>query len=173
MKIPTVEQVELVRLRIGCKVPVGPVDHLDARPHPPSEREQAYARGQAEPGVRVPERQKNLVRLQQALEALNARRPDGQPLQVADLDPQRDGVVEMTNDAGTIKIVPQPAGTRGYDDLRRRANREPLGHGLRPQVANPADLVRMLEAREQAPDRLVLETMRRVLELERSLRLRR
>jgi hypothetical protein len=41
---------------------------------------------------------------------------------------------------------PEPAGTRGYDDLRRRAEREPLGRGLRPQVASADDLARMLGA---------------------------
>jgi hypothetical protein len=43
-------------------------------------------------------------------------------------------------------LVPEPAGTRGYDDLRRRAEREPLGRGLRPQVASADDLARMLGA---------------------------
>ena len=76
-------------------------------------------------------------------------------------------MIALTSDAGEIKIVPEPAGVRGYDDLRHRANREPLGHGLRPQVASPGELVRMLEALDRQPDVLVLETMRRVLELER------
>ena len=78
--------------------------------------------------------------------SLNARRVDGQPLDVSDLDPQREPVIELTSDAGEIKIVPEPAGTRGYEDLRVRANREALGHGLRPAVASPGDLVRMIEA---------------------------
>jgi hypothetical protein len=69
---------------------------------------------------------------------------------------------------GEIKIVTEPTGTRGYEDLRFRANREPLGHGVRPSVASPADLVRMMEALDRQPYPLVLETMRRVLELERS-----
>src|SRR5437762_1741278 len=81
-------------------------------------------------------------------------------------DPQREPVIELTSDAGQIKIVPEPAGTRGYEDLRIRANHEALGHGIRPLVANPGDLVRMLESRDRQPDPLVLETMRRVIELE-------
>lgn len=114
-------------------------------------------------------RPENLRRLDQALEHLNARRTDGQPLALDRLDPQREPVIELESDAGEIKIVPEPAGTRGYEDLRFRANREPLGHGVRPSVASPGDLVRMLEALDRQPDPLVIETMRRVLELERSL----
>ena len=32
----------------------------------------------------------------------------------------------------------EPAGTRGYDDLRHRATREPIGEGLRPPSPTPA-----------------------------------
>jgi hypothetical protein len=115
----------------------------------------------------------SLRRLGRALESLNARRVDGQPLDVTDLDPKREPVIELTSDAGLIKIVPEPAGTRGYEDLRFRANRERLGHGVSPSVASPGDLVRMMEALDRQPDPLVLETMRRVLELERSLTIER
>lgn len=115
----------------------------------------------------------SLHRLGQALANLNARRLDGQPLDISDLDPRREPVIELTSDAGEIKIVPEPAGTRGYEDLRFRANREPLGHGVRPSVAAPGDLVRMLESLERTPDPLVLETMRRMLELKRSLQIER
>jgi hypothetical protein len=104
---------------------------------------------------------------------LHARRVDGKPLELDELEPERESVLELESDAGEIKIVPEPAGTRGYDDLRHRANREPLGRGLRPSVASPGDLVRMLEALGREPDPLVLETMRRVLELERSLTIER
>lgn len=115
----------------------------------------------------------NLSRLGRALDSLNARRADGQPLDLTDLDPQREPVIELTSDAGQIKIVPEPAGTRGYEDLRFRANRERLGHGARPSVASPGDLVRMMEALGREPDPLVIETMRRVLELDRSLTIER
>jgi hypothetical protein len=115
----------------------------------------------------------SLRRLGRALTSLNARRVDGQPLDVTDLDPQREPVLELTSRTGEIKIVPEPAGTRGYEDLRFRANHEALGHGVRPAVASPGDLVRMMEALDRQRDPLVLETMRRVLELERSLTLER
>jgi len=83
------------------------------------------------------------------------------------------GSVFAPSDHGQIKIVPEPAGTRGYEDLRVRANRERLGHGVRPSVASPGDLVRMMEALDRQPDPLVLETMRRVLEIDRAPRIER
>jgi len=113
-------------------------------------------------------RPQNLERLEQALETLNARRRDGQPLALGDLDPSREPVLELESDVGEIKIVPQPAGTRGYDDLRHRAMREHLGEGLRPDVAGAGDLVRMLEA-HGAADAITMDTMRRVIELDRGL----
>ena len=86
------------------------------------------------------------------------------------LDPTRTRSSSSASDAGEIKIVLEPAGTRGYDDLRRRATREPIGEGLRPLVADPGDLVRMLEAqaasrpardRDDAPRRLADEVSTR------------
>lgn len=112
--------------------------------------------------------ERNLERLQQALEHMNARRTDGKPLDVNELDPQREPVVVLESDAGEIKIVPQPTGTRGHDDLRHRARRESLGEGLRPDVASASDLVRMLEA-HGATDAIPLETLRRLVELDRGM----
>src|SRR5262245_26518078 len=84
----------------------------------------------------------NLRRLDLALRDVNARRSDGSP-PVVDAD---FSVLELETDAGELKIVREPAGTRGYDDLRRRASREPLGRGLRPRVASLDDHARMLAA---------------------------
>jgi hypothetical protein len=78
-------------------------------------------------------------------------------------------VLELASDAGDIKVVLEPAGTRGYDDLRRRAGHEPIGEGLRPAVADPGDLVRMLESLGREHDRIVIETMHRAIELDRGL----
>jgi hypothetical protein len=115
-------------------------------------------------------RPQNLEKLQRVLETLNARRPDGKPLDVTGLDPERESVIVLESDAGEIKIVPAPAGTRGQDDLRHRARRESLGDGLRAEVASAGDLVRMLEAQGVA-DPITIETMRRVIELDRGLEL--
>jgi|tagenome__1003787_1003787.scaffolds.fasta_scaffold20757949_4 hypothetical protein len=114
-------------------------------------------------------RQKNLDRLQTALENLNAKRVDRKPLDLSEEDLGREPVLELKSAAGEIKIVLEPAGTRGYDDLRHRADHEPIGEGLRPAVADPGDLVRMLEALGRDTDRLTIETMQRALELDRGL----
>jgi hypothetical protein len=116
-------------------------------------------------------RAQNLERLERALESLEARRTDGKPLDVSHLDPDRQPVVELESRAGEIKIVPEPAGTRGYDDLRHRRTRLPLGEGLRPDVASPGDLVRMLESLGREQDIPTVAMMRRVVELDRGLEL--
>jgi len=113
-------------------------------------------------------RDENVRRLDLALEDLSARRPGGRPL-VFEKDLVRDPVLELKTEAGALKIVPEPAGTRGYDDVRRRATREPLGQGLRPSVASPDDHARMLAALDREQDRLPLQTMQRLIELEREL----
>jgi hypothetical protein len=113
-------------------------------------------------------REGNPRRLGLALEDLNARRRDGKPF-VVDEDLASEPVLELRTDAGEMKIVPEPAGTRGYDDLRRAATREPLGSGLRPSVASVGDLARMLAALGREQDLAPLRTLRRLAELEREL----
>jgi hypothetical protein len=107
----------------------------------------------------------NLRRLKEALGELHAARVDGQELQF-DAEPL-DPVVELRSDAGELKIVPEPLGTRGYDDLRRAASREPLGQGVRPRVASTGDLARMLGVRGEEADLARLRMLRRLIALER------
>jgi hypothetical protein len=78
-------------------------------------------------------------------------------------------VVELDTRAGELKLVLEPAGTRGYDDLRRRAEREPLGQGLRPQIASTDDLARMLGALQRDQDVERLLRLRRLMTLDRQL----
>lgn len=111
-------------------------------------------------------REENLSRLDQALDDLDARLTDGEPL---DLRNMTGPVVDLETRAGKLKLVPEPAGTRGYDDLRRRADREPLGHGLRPQIASADDLARMLGALDREQDAERLLRLRRLMNLERGL----
>lgn len=113
-------------------------------------------------------REDNLSRLENALDDLEARRADGKDLELADT---REPVIELETRAGTLALVPEPAGTRGYDDLRRHASREPLGRGLRPQVASPGDLARMLGALDREDEIETLLRLRRLIELERRLTL--
>ncbi len=95
-------------------------------------------------------REENLGRLGLALEDLDARRADGMPLAL-ERDLEQLPLLELETDAGELKIVPEPAGTGGYDDVRRAARREPLGQGVRPQVASLGDQARMLAAPRTRP----------------------
>jgi hypothetical protein len=113
-------------------------------------------------------REENVRRLGLALDELNARRPDGKSL-VVERDLARQPVLELQTDAGELKVVREPEGTRGYDDLRRRATREPIGRGLRPSVASPDDHARMLAALDREQDQVPRQTMQRLMELEREL----
>ena len=115
-------------------------------------------------------REENLRRLGLALEELGARRPDGKPPVLERDLVGRGGVLEFETDAGELKVVPEPSGTRGYDDLRRRAERPPLGQGLRPAVASIDDHARMLAAFDREQDRKSLAVLQRLIELEHSLR---
>lgn len=110
----------------------------------------------------------NLRRLEEALSELDARRQDGNEVTAADLEGEP---VELVTDRGEIKLIAEPIGTRGYDDLRRAATREPLGRGLRPPVASIDDLARMLAARGREHDRAKLRQLRQLAELERGLAL--
>ena len=101
----------------------------------------------------------NLRRLSVALDELGA--PD---VEISTNEPTSVGTSR-----GELRIVPLPAGTRGYDDLRRAATREPLGQGLRPAVASKGDLARMLSALGREEDVEKLRQLRRLIELEREL----
>jgi hypothetical protein len=108
----------------------------------------------------------NLRKLDAALDELAARHPDGRQVAAEDLENQP---LELFTDRGELKIIAEPVGTSGYDDLRRAATREPLGRGLRPSVASIDDLARMLAARGREEDRAKLRALRRLAEIERGL----
>lgn len=113
-------------------------------------------------------RPENLRRLDAALRDLHATRPDGRALAINEDTIAAQPVLELATEHGELKIVPEPMGTRGYDDLRRAATREPLGRGVRPSVASIGDLARMVSAlgdEERLPQ---LMQLRRLVELERA-----
>jgi hypothetical protein len=110
-------------------------------------------------------RAENLRRLDTALAELHAAPADVSEATVADRGSPQAIHVLMT-DFGELKAVSQPSGTGGYDDLRRAATREPLGHGLRPSVASVGDLSRMLSALGRGEDTPKILAMRRLAELE-------
>jgi transcriptional regulator with XRE-family HTH domain len=108
----------------------------------------------------------NLSRLTRALADLEAERLDGELLEPASLG---EGVVELRTSAGELKLVPRPAGSHGYDDLRWQAAREALGRGVRPQVGSPGDLARMLGALDREEELETLLRLRRLIVLDRKL----
>jgi hypothetical protein len=114
-------------------------------------------------------RGENLRRLALALDDLDARALNGERPEL-NRDLVRGPVLELRTDTGELKIVSEPAGTRGgYDDLRRAATREPIGKGLRPRVASIGDLARMLAALGRGQDLPPLQQLRTLAELERTL----
>lgn len=111
-------------------------------------------------------REENVNRLAQALDALAAERVDGKKL---DASPERlaeEPVLALRTDHGELKVVPEPAGTRGYDDLRWHATGEHIGKGLRPRVASVDDLARMVAALGREEEMPQLLQLRRLAELE-------
>jgi hypothetical protein len=110
-------------------------------------------------------REENLRRLDAALAELGARRPDGSQPSLAESE-AREPIIELTTERGELKIIPEPTGTRGYEDLRRAATREHIGQGLRPAVASVGDLSRMLAALGRDDDMSKLLDLRRLAELE-------
>ena len=115
-------------------------------------------------------RSENLRRLALALEDLDASRGDGKPIVLDEMTIRDEPPLQLRSPAGELKVVPEPAGTRGgYDDLRRAATREPIGKGHRPSVASTADLARMLAALGREADMPKLIALRRLQGLERTL----
>lgn len=104
-------------------------------------------------------RSENLRRLEEALGELGAGETE--------IDAEQP--TTLATPYGELRVVPMPAGTRGYDDLRRAAVREPLGQGLRPAVASKGDLARMLSALGREEDAENLRQLRRLIELEHEL----
>ena len=113
-----------------------------------------------------PMREETLRRLDLALEELGARRTDRKKLAPLQNDPSPEPVLALATDRGELKIVPQPEGTGGYDDLRRAATREYLGKGVRSSIASVGDLARMISALGREDDIPKLMAMRRIAELE-------
>jgi hypothetical protein len=113
-------------------------------------------------------REDNLRRLEAALQDIGGKREDGNALTLDHKTITAQPVIELATEGGKVKVVPTPAGTRGYDDLRRKAAREPLGRGVRPSVASIGDLARMLSALDHEQRLPELMQLRKLVELERS-----
>jgi len=66
---------------------------------------------------------------------------------------------------GVLDLVYLPAGTRGYDDLRRQAVELDLGTGRPLLVASLIDVIRMKEAAGRPKDEATLPALRQTLEV--------
>jgi hypothetical protein len=110
-------------------------------------------------------REENVRRLTRALDELTESSTDGVEADVLSTGEP----LTVATRAGAVTLVPQPWGTRGYDDIRIRGNRENLGRGVRPQLASLVDLTRMLEASRRSEDAERLRRLRRLMELDRQL----
>ena len=73
----------------------------------------------------------------------------------------------LDTSAGPLDLVFVPAGTQGYDDLRRNALSVDLGTGRPTLVASLGDVIRMKEASNREKDRAQLPALRRTLEIVR------
>jgi hypothetical protein len=69
---------------------------------------------------------------------------------------------------GSLDLVFAPAGTQGYEDLRRDALLVDLGTERPVLVASLRDVIRMKEASNREKDRAQLPALRRTLELIRA-----
>ena len=112
-------------------------------------------------------RDENLRRLGNVLEALDGNSTDGGPVRMDTLN--ADEPLHVQTRAGEVRVIATPWGTRGYDDIRIRANRENLGQAVRPPIASVVDLTRMLEASHRPEDAERLHRLRRMMELEHEL----
>ena len=114
----------------------------------------------------------NLERLAAALRALDARirteqTPGGVPFArsagfLRNLGP--DGILNLTTRAGALDVSFTPAGTAGYDDLKRDAVEMDASKGVSILVASLADVIRSKSAADREKDRLALPRLHELLE---------
>ena len=79
----------------------------------------------------------------------------------------------LTTSVGDLDLCFEPAGTRGYDDLRRHALELDLGSGAPVLIASLADVIRSKEAAGRAKDRAQLPALRETLDAIRARERRR
>jgi hypothetical protein len=111
----------------------------------------------------------NYARLAEALRSIDAklRLPDGEGLEFPIEAKFLAGNTAWTllTRAGVLNLVYVPAGTRGYEDLRRNAVELDLGTGRPALVASLIDVIRMKEAAGRPKDQATLPALRQTLEV--------
>ena len=110
----------------------------------------------------------NLEALASALNELDAciraeGAPEGLAFDRSAAALSRSEILNLTTRYGDLNLTFVPAGTGGYDDLRRRAIELEI-HDVQVTVAALADVIRSKEAANRDKDRLTLPTLRRLLE---------
>ncbi len=117
----------------------------------------------------VPDRSpENLARLADALTNLEARvrvegDPTGLPFDISVSMLSSVEILNLTTRCGDLDLTFVPSGTQGYPDLRKNAIQIDI-HGTQVTVASLADVIRSKEAANREKDRLVLPTLRRLLD---------
>jgi len=109
----------------------------------------------------------NLEALAAALVELKAelRMPDASvPFPVDAKILAGNSVWTLSTSAGALDLVFQPAGTAGYEDLRRGAFEVDFGSGRTAAVASLLDVIRMKETANRLKDRAQLPALRQTLE---------
>jgi hypothetical protein len=109
----------------------------------------------------------NLQALAAALTELDARfRTPGGPIPFPIDAKMLSGntVWTLETRAGALDLCFEPAGTRGYDDLRRGAIELDIGSGTPAPVASLADVIRSKEAANRLKDQAQLPALRQTLE---------
>ena len=117
----------------------------------------------------------NLVALAAALIEMGARirtgdAPDGLPFACDAVFLRQMTMVNLTTRFGDLDLSFEPSGTTGYDDLHRRAVRIEFQDGLSTEIASLEDIIRSKEAANRDKDRLVLPTLRLLLQRIRARR---
>jgi hypothetical protein len=111
----------------------------------------------------------NYERIAAALRALDAklRLPDGTGIDFPIEAKYLAGNTAWTllTRAGVLDLVYVPAGTSGFDDLRRQAVELDLGTGKPVLVASLIDVIRMKEAAGRPKDQATLPALRQTLEV--------
>jgi len=111
----------------------------------------------------------NYGRLAEALRTIDAklRLPDGEalgfPIEARFL--AGNTACTLLTRTGVLDLVYIPAGTRGYEDLRRNAVELDLGTGHPALVASLIDVIRMKEAAGRPKDEATLPALRQTLEV--------
>ena len=110
----------------------------------------------------------NLTRLSHALSDLQARirvegEPDGIPFDASSRMLSGVEILNLVTRHGDLDLTFTPSGTQGFADLRRSSSDIEI-HGVRVSVASLADVIRSKEAADREKDRLVLPTLRELLD---------